>query len=124
MDEAGLEEILTECSGRRIKQTKLIGVTNERLDLLSENQREVMVMVQKNSDNIQRLNDNLRKLTEGILKIEEKYDFDDLKSLKLELKKTLQAQKDIIKSNFNIEKNYSAIQAKLTKVYGREFFER
>ena len=124
MDEAGLEEISSECSGGTIKQTKPIGVTNERLDLLGENQREVIVMVQKNSDNIQRLNDNVTTLTEGILKIEEKYDYDDLKSLKLELKKSLQVQKDIIRSNFSIEKNYSAIKAKLTKVYGRQFFER
>ena len=126
MEEADFEEIFTGRSGKRI-ETRPIRVTNELLDLLSENQREVMVMVQKNSDNIQRLNDNVTTLTEGILKIEEKFDYvqmkEDLKSVKLELKKCLEAQKDISKSNFNIEKDYSAIKAKLSKVYGREFFK-
>ena len=101
MEEARFEEILTERSGTRTKETRPIGVTNKLIDLLSENQREVMVMVQKNSDSIQRLNDNVTTLTEGILKIEEKFDFvemqEDLKSVKLELKKSLQAQKNISK---------------------------
>ena len=83
-------------------------------------------MVQWNSDKTQRLNDNFTTLTEGMVKIEEKFDYDkineDLKSLKLELKKSLQAQKYISKSNFNIEKDYSAIKAKLSKIYGKEFF--
>ena len=124
MKQAGVEDILTKRSGRETMETKPIRATNEFLDLLSENHRQVMVMVQKNSDNIQRLNDNVTILTEGMMKNEEKFDIDDLKSLKLELKKSLQAQKDIIISNLNIEKDYSAVKAKLSKVYGREFFER
>ena len=124
MEEARFEEILTERSGTRTKETRPIGVTNKLIDLLSENQREVMVMVQRNSDNIHQLKENVTTLTEGIQKIEEKFDYDDFMSLKLEFKKSLQAQKDIIKSNLNIEKDYSAVKAKLSTVYGREFFER
>ena len=124
MKEDGVEEILTEHSQRRTKETKPIGASNESFDLLNETQGELMAMVQGNSDNIRPLNDNVATLTEGILKIEEKFDNDELKSLKLELKKSLKAQKDIIKSNLKIGKDYTAVKAKLTKVYGREFFER
>ena len=127
MEQAGVEEIFTERSAREMKETQWIGATNELLDLLSENKREVMTMVQGYSNNIQRLNDNVTMLKEDIMKIEEKFDniqiHEDLRSLKLDLEKTLKAQKDISKSKCNIEKDYSAIKAKLSKVYGNEFFK-
>ena len=128
MEEAGAEEIFTDHPELRTGEANVIGATYDSLDLSNEKSREMMAIMQRNSDNIRRLNDILTSLTESILNNEEKFDHvqmqEDLKSLRLELKKSLEAQKDISKSNLNIEKDYSAIKAKLSKVYGREFFER
>ena len=83
-----------------------------------------MTMVQGNFESIEQMKNDILTLKKDWLKIKESQDDEDLNLLKLEKKNSLQIQKDTIRSCQNIEKDYSAIKAKLSKVYGKEFFER
>ena len=74
-----------------------------------------MTMVHENADKFKQIH-----MDQATIRIE----IEDVKSLKLEMAKSLQTQKDCVNSNFSIKKQVAEIKAQLNMVYGKELFNR
>ena len=110
-------ELMIKCSGKKTTVTTQIEEIKGSLDRLNEKLMEVMAMMQRNFDNIERMNDDTMILKEDLVEIKQNLGDTDMKSLKLELKSCLTSYHDIKKDN-------SVINGKLYKIYGRDFFNR
>ena len=87
----------------------------------------VSMMQEHGSFNMQ--NDQLNKLTTtveqfiGNMTTWKQIIDEDMKSVKVDLKNSLELQKDTVKSYLSIKKKLSAVERKFEMVYGKKFFD-
>ena len=82
----GNAETMTNCSGKKTEESIQIEELKKSQDTLNKKLMEVMITVQGNLENFERMSIDMLNFKKNVTEIKEKLGDDDMKSLELELK--------------------------------------